>query len=152
MKKLVILLLAVAAVAGCKNRNNAAVEVMETETEVLVPAAADTTHTSQVSLDYTGTYKGTLPCADCQGIETTLTIANDSSFTRVMKYMGKKDNNEFTENGKYKWNAEGSIIELEGLSAPAKYQVAENKLIQLDQEGKVVTGELAESYVLVKQQ
>ncbi|HSH50375.1 MAG TPA: copper resistance protein NlpE N-terminal domain-containing protein, partial [Bacteroidales bacterium] len=27
-------------------------------------------HTSEISLDWQGTYKGVLPCADCPGIET----------------------------------------------------------------------------------
>lgn len=147
MKKLAILLLAVAAVAGCKNRNKTT-ETVETVTEVVVPADM---HNAQNSLDYEGTYKGTLPCADCSGIETTITIDRNGNFTRTMKYLGKGDGNEFKDSGKYKWDSTGTIIEFQDETDPDKYLVGENRLIALDRDGNVVAGELADYYILPKQ-
>ena len=50
-------------------------EVVE-ETKVVVEDSAVTKivdgATAQNSLDVVGTYKGVLPCADCEGMETTI--------------------------------------------------------------------------------
>jgi NlpE N-terminal domain len=54
------------------------------------------------------------------------------------------------EEGKWIW-LDGSNIELTGIKdRPSKYFVTEGRIIQLDREGKKVTGILAEKYVLTK--
>lgn len=107
-------------------------------------------HTSQISLDWWGTYKGVLPCADCEGIETILRINKDSSFQLIKKYLGKKsDSTEIY--GTFIWNEEGNTIILNNISnAPNKYFVRENSVIQLDMEGNIISGELADKYILKK--
>ena len=147
MKKIVILLLSVAAVAGCKNRNKAT-ETIEVVSEVIAPA--DTLNV-QDSLNYEGTYKGTLPCADCSGIETTITIDKNGNFTRTMKYMGKGDNNEFKDSGTFQWDSTGTIIQFQNVEDPGMYLVGKDRLTALDMDGNIITGELAEYYVLPKQ-
>lgn len=152
MKKLTILLAAAAFVAmtGCKNGNKASQEAVEVVDSVEV-AVADN---SQTALDYSGIYKGTLPCADCSGIETTIVIDSLGNFDRTMKYLGgkgKDKDKEFKENGKFIWDATGTIIEFQGQNDTTKYLVGENNLVVLDKEGKAVTGELAASYILTKQ-
>lgn len=151
MKKLAVVLMALAAVAGCKNRNKTQTEAMETVTvtEVVTPAAD--MHKAQNSLDYAGTYKGTLPCADCEGIEMTIMLDNSGNFTRKMNYLGKGDQNVFEDKGTYEWDSTGSIIEFKDQKDPDMYLVAEGRLIALDQDGKVVTGDLADLYILKKQ-
>ena len=42
--------------------------------------AADPAHSSRNSLDWAGTYEGVLPCADCPGIRTRLTLNRDESY------------------------------------------------------------------------
>ena len=37
-------------------------------------------HNAKNSLDYIGTYKGILPCADCEGIETELELNSDKTY------------------------------------------------------------------------
>jgi copper homeostasis protein (lipoprotein) len=107
---------------------------------------------SMVSLDWDGTYTGTIPCADCQGIETSLTLKKDKTYLLKTKYLGKS--NTFTEkSGTFTWNTEGSTIILQGISnAPNQYLVGENLLFQLDMAGKRITGGLADSYKLRKVQ
>jgi uncharacterized lipoprotein NlpE involved in copper resistance len=34
---------------------------------------------------------GTLPCADCEGIRTTITLREDETFDRERLYLGKSD-------------------------------------------------------------
>lgn len=110
---------------------------------------ADRTHNSRNSLDYEGTYAGTMPCADCSGIYTEITLSGDN-FKKKTVYQGKEDGqNTFEESGKYAWNNDGSIITLDG-DKSEQYQVGENKLFALDMNGKRITGDLADMYILKK--
>jgi copper homeostasis protein (lipoprotein) len=112
----------------------------------------DATHSSANSLDWAGTYKGTVPCADCEGIETTLTIDADSNYVISTQYLGKKKGKGMDKKAHFSWNKEGSVITLEGIkNAPSQYQVGENMLIQLDMQGKQITGDNAALYQLIKQ-
>lgn len=108
-------------------------------------------HNAKNSLDYQGTYKGTLPTASGEGMLVTI-LLKDSTYTRNTEYIGKKDNNVI-EKGKYTWNAEGNTITLDGVDAkvsPSKYFVGENTLTQLDLEGNKIEGNTAELYILKK--
>lgn len=126
-----------------------------TETTVADTVATTPTVTadnSKTSLDWAGTYKGTVPCADCEGIETTISIGTDSNYTLTLSYLGKKEAAVVEKKGTFSWNDAGSIILLSGLSdGPSQYLVGENKLIQLDLAGNRITGELAARYELAKQ-
>lgn len=105
---------------------------------------------SRTSLDWDGSYFGVLPCADCEGIETLITLGKDSSYRMVTKYLGKSEF-ENVYKGAFEWDASGNKIKLLGIeSAPALYQVGENRLFHLDNEGNRITGELAEKYILEK--
>ena len=110
----------------------------------------DTTHTSQNSLDWAGTYDGIVPCADCSGIKTTITLKDDDSFTYQAEYLEK--NTSVQDSGKFMWHDNGSIVHVMGKDLNTKYQVGENILIQLDTEGKVIEGAIAEKYYLNKVQ
>lgn len=110
------------------------------------------THNSQNALDWPGAYKGITPCADCEGIETEIKLNKDLTFWIQTKYLGKGDAKVFEEKGTFEWDNTGSIVLLQGLKgSPSQYKVGENKLIQLDMDGNVITGQLAEKYVLLKE-
>ncbi|MDR0230675.1 MAG: copper resistance protein NlpE [Dysgonamonadaceae bacterium] len=111
-----------------------------------------TLHNSMISLDWAGTYSGVIPCADCTGIEVKITLAQDHTFQMSMRYQNRKES-DYNYSGTFRWSADGGSITLEGLDRdkyPTQYKVGENKLIQLDLEGNVITGDLAQNYVLVK--
>lgn len=108
---------------------------------------ADTEHNSQNSLDWAGTYQGTLPCADCPGIRYTITLNDDNSYQLKTQYLEKGDS-VFTENGTFRWDEAGGHITL--AERDEKFQVGENQLIHLDTEGNRITGNLAEHYILRK--
>lgn len=119
-------------------------------TEVSDEKVADDAHTSQNSLEYWGTYVGKLLCADCEGIKILLIITENDEFKRKMTYIGK-GNEVFEEKGKIKWREGGRVIELHDVDHPRLYKVGENSITQLDEDGEVITGELARMYVLQKQ-
>ncbi|MEA1786251.1 copper resistance protein NlpE N-terminal domain-containing protein [Arenibacter sp. GZD96] len=117
-------------------------------TENKIPTPADN---SQNALDWDGIYKGTLPCADCEGIATVLILNKNGSYTHKTKYMGKGD--DAVENtGKFSWNTAGSEIQLLGYeSVNTQFKVGENQLFMLDQDGQSIVGDLADQYVLRKE-
>jgi len=108
-------------------------------------------HTASNSLDYFGTYFGVLPCADCEGIETSLELSADKKYTLTTKYLGKENAQANESKGTYSWNKEGNTIILSGIkNAPSSYFVGENYVIQLDIKGHGIKGNLADKYILQK--
>ena len=111
----------------------------------------DVDHSSMNAVDWDGTYKGVVPCADCEGIETTIVLGKELTYNIKTRYLGKSNAKKKKKKGKFSWDKTGQIITLEGIKdAPNKYFVGENKIIQLDMEGKEITGKLADHYVLKK--
>ena len=53
---------------------------------LLAGCAANTTHTAKNSLSWGGVYQGVLPCADCEGIKTTLVLNYDGTFSLSEEY------------------------------------------------------------------
>ncbi|MBP6558305.1 MAG: copper resistance protein NlpE N-terminal domain-containing protein [Flavobacterium sp.] len=108
-------------------------------------------HNAKNSLDYIGTYKGILPCADCEGMETVVCINENNTYNIKTQYQGKGEK-VFEQKGTFSWNQAGNTIVLADVkNGPNQYFVGENNLTQLDMSGKKITGNLAASYVLAKQ-
>jgi uncharacterized lipoprotein NlpE involved in copper resistance len=102
------------------------------------------------SLDWNGVYTGTIPSASGPGIDVRLKLNDDQSFELNYKYLDRPDS-PFNWTGSFKWDDTGSIITLDITDVPPHYRVGENKLIQLDMNGKQITGALADNYVLKKE-
>lgn len=121
------------------------------------PNAASTDSTTVEATDtlsqdttYCGTYKGTLPAADCPGIKTVLTIKADSTYSLTSDYIDQK-NGHFEESGIYHKN--GDVIELVTPSSGDKtyYKVKDAKsVIMTDSTGTEPQGETAKMYILTK--
>jgi len=97
-----------------------------------------------------GTYEGTLPAADCPGINTSLTINADSTYDLTSHYIDQKDT--IRENGVYHLH-NGKLIELVTPSSGDKtyYKVMnDSTLIMTDDSGEEPTGELKQHYQLHK--
>lgn len=106
---------------------------------------------SQVSLDWSGTYTGILPCANCEGIETTLTLNPDLTYILVTNYLGRNDALEEENSGPFSWDSTGSTITLLNIkSGLNQYKVGENRIWHLDINGERITGDLADHYILIK--
>lgn len=99
-----------------------------------------------------GTYLGVLPCADCEGMRTTIGIAEDSTWWSQTIYHGKSDS-VFISGGTFTIDAAGSKITLKKLDGNLFniYAAGENKLTQLDQNGNPITGKQADQYILYKE-
>ncbi|MDR0537096.1 MAG: copper resistance protein NlpE [Tannerellaceae bacterium] len=149
MKKIIFLLSATSfllAFQSCKSKPKT--EQSE-DTTVEITHMADN---SQNSIEWEGVYTGVIPCADCEGIETSITLNTDLTYKMSMTYIGKDGAPEVFE-GSFQWDDEGSNITLGGIREgvmPTKYKVGEYRLFQLDMEGNMIAGELADKYVLTK--
>lgn len=63
--------------------------------------------------NYMGTYSGVLPCADCEGIETSLTLLPDYKYKLKRVYLGKGNGKTHTEKGKWEASEDLALIELD---------------------------------------
>jgi len=132
---------------GPKTSSDTSTSTIDSTTQI-----ADTIHTSQNSVDWAGIYKGVVPCADCEGIETLLVLNPDNTYLLRTTYLGKPEASANEKTGSLSWNAEGNTVSLNGIeNAPNQYFVGENNITQLDMTGNKIEGNLADKYVLVKQ-
>lgn len=146
--KIATLLILSLLIVSCakKEKGETTEEIVADSTEIVV----NDEHNAKNSLDYIGMYQGVVPCADCEGIETTLWI-DEKNYVLFTNYLGKKNKTESEFRGVYVWNDEGNTIILEGIeNTPNRYFVGENYLKQLDMDGNKIEGDLAESYVFQK--
>lgn len=159
-RSIVLLFFCVLVLSACGERGNGNT-LSDTNTDssidytVIVPGNSDTVindgHNAANSLDWSGTYNGVLSCADCPGINTTISLSGNNTYTIVTKYERKNKIESVSQEGSFIW-VDGSTIKLlDRKNEPAFYFVAENKLIQLDLAGKKIKGSIAEKYILTKQ-
>ncbi|PID95307.1 MAG: copper resistance protein NlpE [Bacteroidetes bacterium] len=120
--------------------------------------AASTTHLSsseenplEDTPQWIGTYKGVLPCADCEGIETTITLHKNLTFEKKQTYLKNGDDLIVETSGKFRWNKGQKLILLKEEKETFQYRLGENQLTFLNSEGEAVTGELAPYYILKKE-
>lgn len=134
--------------AGCGNKKTAAEPQSGVESGMTAPDG----HNSRNSLDWIGTYRGILPCADCEGIRTEIRLSANLTYEISTQYLGKSKE-LLTNSGNFNWDEGGNTIRLgsekEGL-AGRHYQVGENRLFHLDDSGNRIAGGFPEKYELNK--
>lgn len=124
---------------GTENQNQM---LNENETEVITPM-------KMLGQSY-GTYEGTLPCPDCEGIVISLFIGENNVYQIEGKYIGKDDRFPFSS-GTYSFDESSSIITLQDLrNFPKKYLLKTDKLVQLDENGNLPAGNNEQTYTLLK--
>jgi len=117
-------LIAATLLAGCMPR---------AETPATPQAVIDG-HNSRNALDWSGTYEGVLPCADCPGIGTRLVLHNDGRFELQTLYL-ERDVTPRSASGRFTWNAAGSGITLDAAGADQQFVVGEGRLLQMNRDG-----------------
>ena len=106
-------------------------------------------HTSEMSLDFFGTYEGILPSASGEGIKTVVTLNEDRTFVLRRTYLNGDDGEEFIDQGNYTilW---GEIVVLPlGYTEEVFFDLREGSLALLDREmNRIEETPLAPMYVL----
>ena len=100
--------------------------------------------------DYLGTYTGILPCADCEGMETTIKLDYESEFTIQSTPVGRSAVKPKNQKGLYSVQTHGAILTLLEVDPPNRFQIGDNILYPLDPEGNRITGDQAGKYFLKK--
>jgi len=97
--------------------------------------------------DITGNYLGTIPCADCEGIQYQLKLNKNLSYTLKLMYKGKSD--EIIEIDGFYSLTDTFLILLDEKAGTMNYlKKVDNRLLLLDKNGNEINGELAETYLL----
>jgi len=109
----------------------------------------DNANNAKNSINWEGVYEGTIPAADCPGINVSMELFKDQSYEMSYVYIDK-DPKPFIWKGKFKWDDTGNIIILDTKDGPNYYRVEKTKLIQLDMKGKPIKGSLADNYMIWK--
>jgi uncharacterized lipoprotein NlpE involved in copper resistance len=142
MKSVLVILLVVLIVA-CNSTSNG-IAPTDSSYKTVVP------ETPFINAE---SYVGTLPCADCEGIDVSLQLNKDSSYNMSSVYKGSSridsSNNSFKDTGS--WSMKGNdTLYLSGKNHSVKYIKTDTALIQLDGNGNRITGSLANMFILHK--
>ncbi|SFR54096.1 copper resistance protein NlpE [Thiomicrospira sp. ALE5] len=107
-------------------------------------------HTSQIAVDWAGSYVGHLPCADCEAIHWQLSLYDDYSFNLVREYIGRSES-VIKDKGQFFWAEDGQRILLTTQAGEKLgFFVGENRIWLLDQENRLIEGKLTDLYKLIK--
>ena len=118
----------------------------KTNNETIVPDM----HTSEISLDWAGTYSGSLPCSSCAELETELTLNSDNTYVLTQRDFSREKESKITE-GKFTWKE--NIIVLENMPKEFdsnSFKVEEGRIRMLDKAGNKITGDSENNYLLSK--
>lgn len=149
-------LIAVFAAAGCQQKAPEAppapAEPAPAAPEAPAPTAptqpAAGTESAPTAFDpvaFAGTFSGTLPCADCPGIDTRLELLGDGNFKLTETYQERKGDPSVLD-GSWTAEEEGKRVRLDPNSKSDQdrlYEIVSNDEIrQLDGEGKAIDSQL----------
>ncbi|MEZ2441860.1 copper resistance protein NlpE N-terminal domain-containing protein [Chitinophaga sp. RCC_12] len=95
----------------------------------------------------TGTYQGTLPCADCPGMDYQISLFDDHTFHELVAYQGRGQGIAAVETGTWKQTSDSTVM-LQKKTDSTSFLASEGKLLLLDTKGKRIEGVLASNYIL----
>jgi copper homeostasis protein (lipoprotein) len=143
-KLLALACLAALTLSACNKPTEAPAAPAETPKAAEVAPAVPAAEAPKPGFDtaaFAGGFSGTLPCADCSGIDTKIEFKADGSYAIDETYQGKKDGNA---KGDGSWTAEqdGKQLRLDPNSKSDSDRlfevVSHDEIRQLDQQGKPI--------------
>jgi len=98
-----------------------------------------------------GTYSGTLPCADCEGIKYVLTLKENMTYSEKIMYLGKSKSIE-KNSGTYVIKNDSVVWLKDKMNGKGMNQFAiENKkLVMLNLTGQRIKSSFSNKYILSK--
>ena len=129
---------AVASAAPCRRRLLAPCMAL-----ALAAGVATGLRAQQPAMPVPATFAGVMPCADCPGVAQTLTLRADGLYRLRRTYLGKPDG-PYSELGRWKLNAAGTLLMLRGETDTLLFAVApsggegEDMLRLLDRGGQPI--------------
>jgi uncharacterized lipoprotein NlpE involved in copper resistance len=138
MNKSILLPVLMAAMAACNN--NTPANQTDSTLQNITPGTPAVIH-------ITGTYQGTLPCADCPGMDYQVSLYDDHTFSQLVAYQGRGQGIATVETGTWKQTSDSTVM-LQKKTDSSSFLAAEGKLLLLDTKGKRIEGVLASNYLL----
>jgi copper homeostasis protein (lipoprotein) len=133
------------AIAGCTPASDASAPVEQASPATPAAVSAQPVDASAATPTYgvgnfAGVFTGTLPCADCPGIDTTLTLKPDGSYASHQAY--RERDSSFDDSGVWSVEAAGKQVRLatKGPNPQVRlYAIAAyDRLRMLDADGKPI--------------
>ena len=145
MKKIISLMSLFFVFVACNNAGDRKEESKDTSTTVDQVVKKEPVVTES--------YHGVIPCADCEGIEVSLSLMDNGTYSRHDLYISRKakgpGSNEFSYRDKFIMHVD--TLQLLGITEGADhYLKTDSTLIQLGADNHRITGNLAYKYVLKK--
>ena len=138
MKKMILPVLLTGLFAvSCSKKEEAKTETPQAvEADSAQQAQPEEAAKAEAPKKHVGEFSGKLPCADCPGIETKLTLNEDGSFLLDETYLEKKDG-QFNAKGSYEVSADGAFVTLkeEGNDKPRVFLVEEDAVYLVEKVG-----------------
>ena len=121
---------------SCSKKEEAKAETPQAVEADSAQAQPEEAAKAEAPKKHVGEFSGKLPCADCPGIETKLTLNEDGSFLLDETYLEKKDG-QFNAKGSYEVSADGAFVTLkeEGNDKPRVLLVEEDAAYLVEKVG-----------------
>lgn len=101
---------------------------------------------AEVAQAAVGSWVGTIPCADCPGIDYTLDLSPDSTYRERMVYQGRSAT-PFVQSGK--WGVGNGRVQLNKQgTGNNQFAIEGETLVMLDNEGNRIESQFADAYRL----
>lgn len=137
MKKMILPVLLTGLFAvSCSKKEETKAETPQAVEADSAQAQPEEAAKAEAPKKHVGEFSGKLPCADCPGIETKLTLNEDGSFLLDETYLEKKDG-QFNAKGSYEVSADGAFVTLkeEGNDKPRVFLVEEDAAYLVEKVG-----------------
>lgn len=141
----IIGLLGVAILSGCTQSADTSGEILNDDSDIVIVDMTNDVDDHSVVYDVVGTYAWTTPCADCPGIDTSLELSDDMTYSMSVAYQDRDVTPE-TTTGTYSLDGDRVILS----DTPLSYKIGEDTLTQLDMTGNEISGSLADRYILTR--
>lgn len=137
MKKMILPVLLTGLFAvSCSKKEEAKTETPQAVEADSAQAQPEEAAKAEAPKKHVGEFSGKVPCADCPGIETKLTLNEDGSFLLDETYLEKKDG-QFNAKGSYEVSEDGAFVTLkeEGNDKPRVFLVEEDAAYLVEKVG-----------------
>lgn len=105
----------------------------------------------EMAREAAGVYAGEVPCASCAGIDYRINLRPDFTYEARMVYKGEPAEQDTVElSGSYGFTEDGILVLEKEEPGMNYFRVEPARLRMLNLEGKEITGELADKYVLTE--
>ena len=104
---------------------------------------------SSAAARWTGTYRGMLPCPDCEGLRISLSLFKDATYELQTEQIGS--DKRFERRGSFTFNGDETRITLDANGQNRSFDILPpNRLRMLGKDAAPITGPDAEKFILRK--